>query len=389
MKPNRIEVNYLSRNVELDGKPVRFKKEIIRVGRFRHPQDPDEVVEITEGRLRKWAENFRRAGVKVWVPYRHSADPKDNTGWVESMYVDGGRLFAVMRIVDDETVGLLREGVVEDVSVGVDLDYVDGEGRRFGEVVRHVALTLDPYVRKQEGFIEMTDEGNNIRISEKGGGGMQATIYAYVDPETGVGFYPHHNDDGTVDPAKVKAALEELEDSDLPDDVKTIIGEHLLAHLSETEDVAAATAEGGIDAEARTKLLELESMSAELAERNKSLRRKIRDLRRKHSLTKRMFAEQEVDDYIAEGKLVPACRLEALAMLLDGTGRTFELEGGRVTVAETFRRLVAKMPPAVDFGEYLTLEKPNRDEPLGEADEKMLDALGVSLADVRSYAGAY
>ncbi|UCE26826.1 MAG: hypothetical protein JSW52_10850 [Candidatus Coatesbacteria bacterium] len=386
MEPNRIEVNYLSRNVEMDGKPVRFRKEIIRVGRFRHPQDPDEVVEITESRLRRWAENFRRAGVKVWVPYRHSADPKDNTGWVEDMFVDKNRLFAVIRVIDDETVRLLREGVIEDVSVGVDLDYVDAEGRRLGEVVRHVALTLDPYVREQQGFIEMTDERNDMRVNEKGGGGMPETIYAYVDPETGVGFYPHHRDDGTVDLEKVKAALEELEGSDLPEDVKTIIREHLLAHLAEAEGAAAATAEGSMDAEARTKLLELEAMSAELAERNKNLRRKIRDLRRKHSLTKRMFAEQEVDDYVAEGKLTPACRPEALAMLLDGTGRTLELEGGRVTVAETFRRLVAKMPPVVDFGEYLALEKPNRDEPLGESELKILDALGVSPADVRSYA---
>jgi hypothetical protein len=387
MKQNRFELSYLSRNIEMGGKPVRFRKEIIRVGRFRHPQDRDDVIEITEERLRKWVENFGKAGVKVWVPYRHSADPKDNTGWVENMYVDNGRLFAVMRIVDDETVRLLREGVVEDVSVGVDLDYVDAVGRHFGEVVKHVALTLDPYIKEQEGFIEMNGVYAGSIKYEKGGGGMPASIYAYVDPETGTSFYPHHGEDGNVELEKVKAALEELESSDLPEDVKAIIREHLLAHLAEADDGKSAPGDV-IDAEAKTKLLELEALSVELTERNRNLRRKIRDLRRKHAVTRQTFAEQEVNEYIAEGKLTPACRAEALAMLLDGTSRTLELEGGRVTVADTFRRLVAKMPPVVDFGEYLTLEKPDREEPLSESEEKMLKALGVSLGDIRSYAAA-
>lgn len=337
--------------------------------------------------MRGWVENFGKAGVKVWVPYRHSADPKDNTGWVENMYVNQGRLFAVMRIVDNETVRLLREGVVEDVSVGVDLDYVDAEGRRFGEVVRHVALTLDPYIKEQEGFIEMNGVYAGSIKNEKGGGRMPASIYAYVDPETGTGFYPHHRDEGSVDLEKVKAALEELESSDLPEDVKAIIRDHLLAHLAETEDGKGATGDV-IDAEAKTRLLELEALSTELAERNRNLKRKIRDLRRKHAVTRQTFAEQEVNEYIAEGKLAPACRDEALAMLLDGASRTLELEGGRVTVADTFRRLVAKMPPVVDFGEYLALEKPDREEPLNEAEEKILKALGISLSDIHSFAAA-
>ncbi len=191
-----LEFDYLSGNLELSAAPARFLKEIIRAGSYRHPDAPAEPLVITPARLRAWVANFYAGPAKVWVPYRHSADPQQNTGWVEDLFLDGDKLFAVMRITDERAAALLRDGTVEDVSVGVERDFVDMSGRRWGEVVRHVALTLDPYIRNQGGFVPL---GPASEDNGKGGGVVPAIIYAYVDPETGEGYYPHHGDDGAVD----------------------------------------------------------------------------------------------------------------------------------------------------------------------------------------------
>ncbi len=63
---------------------ARFRKEIIRVGRYVLPDDPGKTVDVTLERLREWVNDTRAAGVKTWVPYHHSYHPADNAGWVEA-----------------------------------------------------------------------------------------------------------------------------------------------------------------------------------------------------------------------------------------------------------------------------------------------------------------
>jgi hypothetical protein len=130
---------------------ARFRKEIIRVGRYVLPDDPGKTVDVTLERLRDWVNDTRAAGVKTWVPYHHSYHPADNAGWVEAFEIADGKLYGVFNITDEDTAARIVDGSIQDVSVGVG-PVLTACGRSYDEVIRHVALTLDPHVREQDGF---------------------------------------------------------------------------------------------------------------------------------------------------------------------------------------------------------------------------------------------
>jgi len=373
-----LEFGYLSGNLELTAAPARFLKEIIRVGDFRHPAQAGETLRITDGRLREWIRNFYACPAKVWIPYRHSADPQDNTGWVEDLFADEGKLFAVMRITDERAAALLREGTVEDVSVGVERDFVDMDGRRYGEVVRHVALTLDPYIRNQTGFVPL---GPAPEEQAKGGAELPESKYAYVDADTGEGYYPHHGDDGAVDLAAVRRALAEAaEEADLPDDVKDQIRLHLLAHLKEAGEAVAAEAAG-------REALELEARLASLDRKNRDLRRELRRLAEERRCREAEAVAAEVAAFLEQGKVLPSAAKKVEAILAAGSRHELEFEGEKTSVARLVAEVLEEMPAVVDFGQRLALEPPRERVPLSPGERRLLATLGITEDDFRRYGG--
>ncbi len=130
---------------------ARFRKEIIRLGRYVLPDEPEQTVDVTPERLRRWVSDTQAAGVKTWVPYHHSYHPADNAGWVEAFEIADGKLYGVFNITDGDTAARIVDGTIQDVSIGVG-PVLTACGKRYDEVIRHVALTLDPNLRDQEGF---------------------------------------------------------------------------------------------------------------------------------------------------------------------------------------------------------------------------------------------
>lgn len=141
-----------------------YRKELIRLGKYTHPQRPGKTVDVTPDRLRTWVDNFnayKSEGGKVWLPYRHSRNPKDNTGWVEEMFIEGDRLYGVVKVADEEAAKRIQSATIKDVSIGVESNVVMDSGKVYDELIKHVALTLDPHIREQEGFIPMEGEEFN------------------------------------------------------------------------------------------------------------------------------------------------------------------------------------------------------------------------------------
>ncbi len=132
---------------------AKFKKEIIRVGEYYHPDAPDGKLDVTLDRINNWIDNFTKAGIKVWLPIRHSKDPRDNTGWVTGLLVEDDKLIAELEVTDKDIATRLEDGTIKDVSIGIEFDFTDDKGNIFDEIIRHVALTVDPHIREQEGFI--------------------------------------------------------------------------------------------------------------------------------------------------------------------------------------------------------------------------------------------
>jgi hypothetical protein len=146
--------------------PGRFRKELIREGTWVHPTQHFQLT-VTPERMRRWVEKFRllrERGIRIPVPFGHSYDPKDNAGFLEELSLEGNALFGVLVIPRAEDAGKLG-ATVKDVSISINPDFRDGEGRRYGEVIEHVALTTRPLVGGQSDFLPLQlPDGSQVEV---------------------------------------------------------------------------------------------------------------------------------------------------------------------------------------------------------------------------------
>jgi hypothetical protein len=146
--------------------PGRFRKELIREGTWVHPTQHFQLT-VTRERMQRWVEKFRllrERGIRIPVPFGHSYDPKDNAGFLEELVLEGNALFAVLVIPRAEDAGKLG-ATVKDVSISINPDFRDGEGRRYGEVIEHVALTTRPLVGGQSDFLPLQlPDGSQVEV---------------------------------------------------------------------------------------------------------------------------------------------------------------------------------------------------------------------------------
>jgi hypothetical protein len=147
---------------------ARFKKELITTGTWERP-GAALVMDVTQERMDEWVRKFyemKTAGIKVPFPYDHSYDPRENAGFVTELKREGESLYAVIEVPREEDAKLMGT-VIQDVSISVNPNFVDGTGRKWGEVIEHVAATNYPVVSGQGNFVEMA------RRKEQKGSGVE------------------------------------------------------------------------------------------------------------------------------------------------------------------------------------------------------------------------
>lgn len=140
------------------GRPVNiFRKELARVGNYRHRGNGDELPFPAE-RLKAWADNTNAmcgVGHFPYVPNRHRFDLKfddqsaieagNNFGRVLSAEFDGKSLYATLELVGDKALDALA---ANDISLCVPREQKDDEGRDYGEALQHVAIVPNPALSK-------------------------------------------------------------------------------------------------------------------------------------------------------------------------------------------------------------------------------------------------
>jgi hypothetical protein len=148
--------NRIGAATEREGQVVeRFKKELISVGVYRHPVF-EWTLEITTERMDRLIANSRRmqeAGVKVPVvgdEATHVVVPSETLGYQVEMFREGETLFGIHELVGQEQIDLALR--VDQVSIGIDRNFYDGEGAYYGEVIDHVSVTPTPVVPGQAGY---------------------------------------------------------------------------------------------------------------------------------------------------------------------------------------------------------------------------------------------
>jgi hypothetical protein len=144
---------------EVAGQPASyFWKDMIHAGNYVHPTKGFSLA-VDRKRLQRWAETGQQmlaAGVAIPINCDHSDAARDVVGYVKEFKLDGDRLLGLCQFIGDDAALVAARN---SVSVGIDPDFTDGQARKWGEAVVHLALTPVPVVPDQDQFVQMPNEG--------------------------------------------------------------------------------------------------------------------------------------------------------------------------------------------------------------------------------------
>jgi hypothetical protein len=136
------------------GQPAAyFWKDVIRPGKYVHPVR-GFTLDVDRPRMQRWAATGRRmiaAGINIPANADHSSSAYDALGRILDFRIEGDSLLALHQMIGSDAAKLAARN---QASVGIDPDFVDGRGRRWGEAIVHVALTPVPVVPGQGPFIQ-------------------------------------------------------------------------------------------------------------------------------------------------------------------------------------------------------------------------------------------
>jgi hypothetical protein len=131
-----------------------YWKDAIVVGQYVHPAGTFSL-DITREKLDGYIGNFRKMqanGVGVPILMDHATSAAATLGWIVDLRRQDDRLLELHQFLGEEArdVGLRNR-----VSLGIDPDFVDGKGNRYGEAIVHSAVTPLPVVPGQGEFERM------------------------------------------------------------------------------------------------------------------------------------------------------------------------------------------------------------------------------------------
>lgn len=149
-----------------------YWKDAIVAGRYTHPAGRF-TLDITRERLSGFARTFGRMksnGVGVPILMDHAQSAASTLGWIVDVKVDGERFMELHQFLGETARDI---GLRNKVSLGIDPDFVDGKGTRYGEAIVHSAVTPLPVVPGQGEF-----EAVEARL----GGGGRSIVHLSLCP---------------------------------------------------------------------------------------------------------------------------------------------------------------------------------------------------------------
>jgi len=141
----------------------RFKKEILRVGKWIHPVTK-KAVEFTKENLKDLTNNFKLIGRKVYITLSHfvNRDTENNVGEIENIDFDGNKLYAIMNIREAGIIDKIKKGIITLCSPGIEKGFVNTDGKEYNLYLEHVALGESAVIQPQENFIGLNAIGNDM-----------------------------------------------------------------------------------------------------------------------------------------------------------------------------------------------------------------------------------
>ncbi len=144
----------------------KFKKQLLKKGKWYHSGADNGILEINENTLKKIVKNFKDKVVDhVTVPLTHTNDPSMNTGEVVELELTNDGLDAICEIKEESIVEKIKKGLIKSISASFDPNYFDKkEGKYLGPALLHAALVHEPYIKGMRDFIALSDEFKDRQI---------------------------------------------------------------------------------------------------------------------------------------------------------------------------------------------------------------------------------
>ncbi len=142
---------------------MKYRKDIVKTGIITHPET-GEPIEFTDDYFRQLINDTKEMKHKPFIPFKHSKDPRDNTGFIEAFEVKNGVLYGVFDIDDDIGKEYIDKGKIKEVSISIE-DYNLDAGKIKGGYINHVALTVNPHFKSQGAFVQMESGSNKLYLS--------------------------------------------------------------------------------------------------------------------------------------------------------------------------------------------------------------------------------
>jgi len=155
-----------SNNIELEDKKdlSEFKKELLRVGEWRHSASSNGMLKVTQDTLKTIVKNFKNKVLdNVMVPLGHPSedDPSKNVGEVTdlSLSKDNNKLIATIDVREKSIIGKIKDRLIKGISASIAENYMEKDtGKHVGPVIFHAALVGEPYVKGMAGFVPLSEE---------------------------------------------------------------------------------------------------------------------------------------------------------------------------------------------------------------------------------------
>lgn len=139
-----------------------FEKDVLRVGRWKHPITGQDV-EISQDRINRIAADTGKlleTMDRKAIPFQdgHNFDAKKTLGWWTGFRVEGDRLYGQVEVTDEEAARKIEAGSIRSVSARIDSDVRDTKGGVYAEAMTHVCATPLPVLDGQHDFVKLSRE---------------------------------------------------------------------------------------------------------------------------------------------------------------------------------------------------------------------------------------
>ncbi len=168
-----LAVTGLGPFVRLDATSARFKKEVLRKGRWVHP-GTGEKLEFDVPLLERLADDTNRwiaLGQKVHFPVGadcHEEDARDarqNLGYWTNFRVEGERLVADVEVLEDAVVSKIGK-TIQDVSPEIHWPARSATGELLEAAISHVAATPIPAIPGQSNFERLSQLAREVNVED-------------------------------------------------------------------------------------------------------------------------------------------------------------------------------------------------------------------------------